>query len=537
MVANSKNKIDDKYVQIYGLYDSIPRAQHITQWKLSNDKKLIKKAKSTKIAKDKLITQLDGYGKAYAIHECILDDYLNSLSNEIKEHVEKSLKAKNDALKGSQKPIVTIIKVAEPKKRVYKKRVKVKKDVPKDGQNEEEPNKEVVEDVSDASEEEQKEEIINKDIIEDESDASDDEQKEYIDSDTSIETLNGESQELLNIKITKENIAEKLDPYFDKWLKLKDFNPKGFHANFDIIWRAAGYSFKADAKKVLKSQYEEGFDFSGNRLKSTGGRTAERIMLTVDSAKEFLIGASTANGRLFKHYFIEVEDRYRKLKKELYSGRLELKDNKTGEIYNPNRMNKSTFQIEESARIQTRIKCMEPNRIDYNDGNSVYLELIGARKNFKTKNIHDDEVQDDESDTFIKFGYSIQISQRESEHKSDYGESIPIKIWHCNNKEKAEREFKVRMAELGLIKHLKMENKIKKEVIITNKEYNIDRIIYIMDEIVARHNDFNNSKLEMIELKHQLELERKDKEHMQKLMNIIVCLAKNNIQIPNELQI
>ena len=150
MVANSKNKIDDKYVQIYGLYDSIPRAQHITQWKLSNDKKLIKKAKSTKIAKDKLITQLDGYGKAYAIHECILDDYLNSLSNEIKEHVEKLLKAKNDALKGSQKPIVTIIKVAEPKKRVYKKRVKVKKDVPKDGQNEE-----VAEDISDASEEEQ----------------------------------------------------------------------------------------------------------------------------------------------------------------------------------------------------------------------------------------------------------------------------------------------------------------------------------------------------------------------------------------------
>lgn len=99
-------------------------------------------------------------------------------------------------------------------------------------------------------------------------------------------------------------------------LTIVQSNTSEFKVEFDSLWQWCGYSTKANAKRTLENNFEEGFDFSSTLMKTSNGsmgRPSELIMLTVDCAKEFAMLAQTEQGKQVRRYFIQAEKQLRQL--------------------------------------------------------------------------------------------------------------------------------------------------------------------------------------------------------------------------------
>ena len=99
----------------------------------------------------------------------------------------------------------------------------------------------------------------------------------------------------------------------DKWME-QERNGVKFPADFDIVWKIAGYSNKANAKRKL-TKLSEGADF----LRSDemvvrpqgGGKKAQLIEMTCDAVKHFCLLAETEQGKAIRQYFIEAEKKWK----------------------------------------------------------------------------------------------------------------------------------------------------------------------------------------------------------------------------------
>ncbi|MEM9945380.1 MAG: hypothetical protein AAF810_04880 [Cyanobacteria bacterium P01_D01_bin.36] len=89
-----------------------------------------------------------------------------------------------------------------------------------------------------------------------------------------------------------------------------------FPVDFDNAWQWLGYSRKDHGKTALgwdsetktwKGPFVEDFDFSRTFGKSTGGRSPELIMLTIDCFKSLGMMAGTERGKQVRRYFLECE--------------------------------------------------------------------------------------------------------------------------------------------------------------------------------------------------------------------------------------
>lgn len=81
-----------------------------------------------------------------------------------------------------------------------------------------------------------------------------------------------------------------------------------FPVDFDDAWQWIGYSSKQMARKKLVNNFENQVDFLIKGLKSsTGGRSCELIVLTVDCLKSLGMMAGTLKGKEIRRYFLECE--------------------------------------------------------------------------------------------------------------------------------------------------------------------------------------------------------------------------------------
>jgi phage anti-repressor protein len=80
-----------------------------------------------------------------------------------------------------------------------------------------------------------------------------------------------------------------------------------FPVDFDDAWQWLGYARKDVAKRLLV-RFKEGRDFSTSKWKtSTGGRSSELIMISIDCFKSLAMMAETELGDAARMYFLEVE--------------------------------------------------------------------------------------------------------------------------------------------------------------------------------------------------------------------------------------
>lgn len=88
-----------------------------------------------------------------------------------------------------------------------------------------------------------------------------------------------------------------------------------------------------------------GDDFSAQLIfpgDSGKGRSREVLKLTLDGAKQFMLQAPTARGRLVRQYFIDAEKDFRRLleqrrllNEKVVAGEIEVRHIPSGEVFNP----------------------------------------------------------------------------------------------------------------------------------------------------------------------------------------------------------
>ncbi|NEQ53608.1 MAG: hypothetical protein F6K11_26320 [Leptolyngbya sp. SIO3F4] len=87
-----------------------------------------------------------------------------------------------------------------------------------------------------------------------------------------------------------------------------------FPVDFDNAWKWIGWTRKSKAKKTLTNNFIEGVDFCTRGCKSsTGGRSSELILLTVDCFKSLGMMAGTEKGREIRQYFLKCEKQVKQL--------------------------------------------------------------------------------------------------------------------------------------------------------------------------------------------------------------------------------
>lgn len=117
-----------------------------------------------------------------------------------------------------------------------------------------------------------------------------------------------------------------------------------FPVNFDQAWQWVGYSAKHKAKIKLQNNFEEGVDFSTDRLKtSTGGRPSDSIYLTIKCFKKFAMMAGTEQGDQVREYFLQCEQVARTTISGLTSG---------ASLIEQARLLLATLENQEALRIQ-----------------------------------------------------------------------------------------------------------------------------------------------------------------------------------------
>jgi phage anti-repressor protein len=90
-----------------------------------------------------------------------------------------------------------------------------------------------------------------------------------------------------------------------------------FPIDLDDAWRWIGWAKKQKAKDVLTNNFEEGIDFLPKGFKSsTGGRSSEWILLTIDCFKSLAMMAGTERGKQVRKYFLECESKLKEMVQE-----------------------------------------------------------------------------------------------------------------------------------------------------------------------------------------------------------------------------
>lgn len=92
-----------------------------------------------------------------------------------------------------------------------------------------------------------------------------------------------------------------------------------------IEWKV--FTLKSNIKRQLgKMKCIEGKDFYSQKIKSTGGRPSENIMLSIDCFKKLCIMAKNSEGEKVRTYYLVLEKLFKKYSKEEFDRQIEEKN-------------------------------------------------------------------------------------------------------------------------------------------------------------------------------------------------------------------
>jgi len=124
---------------------------------------------------------------------------------------------------------------------------------------------------------------------------------------------------------------------------------KKFPASIDTLIELGIFDRKNNAKRTLdNSRFSLGKDFCIEEEKSTGGRPAKKIMLTIECFQELCILVQNEKGKQARHYLIiagrlwkqHMEEQFSKLKDEIEEARCDIRE-KDKQLYAIKRRHKS----------------------------------------------------------------------------------------------------------------------------------------------------------------------------------------------------
>lgn len=148
---------------------------------------------------------------------------------------------------------------------------------------------------------------------------------------------------------------------FREWIAAEKANPGTFPVNLNEVWKWVGYARKDVAVHRATKDLKENEHFHKSLEKSTGGRPTQTISLNCRAFKEFCMLARTERGSAVRKYFIDVEEKYQAVIANIESGRIEVTDTNTGEVYDPHKKRKEDIHKELSLCVD-RLDAVEANK-------------------------------------------------------------------------------------------------------------------------------------------------------------------------------
>lgn len=111
--------------------------------------------------------------------------------------------------------------------------------------------------------------------------------------------------------MTSNIVQHDIASLLDGWIEAER-NGVQFPVPFEVAWRMAEYSNKANAKQSGLKSLKKGKQFSSQIMKTPGGgRSSEIINLSVDGLKHLCLMADTEVGEAIRDYFIEAEKKWK----------------------------------------------------------------------------------------------------------------------------------------------------------------------------------------------------------------------------------
>ena len=290
---------------------------------------------------------------------------------------------------------------------------------------------------------------------------------ELIEKNPITKLSNNYNNKLLN-KI-KENFNEEQQKLFVSsfYCYLNYDKNKDFVIDLDNVWKWIGFSNKHKTKELLKKYFIFNIDYinlltpTGEQKKGSGGHNKEIIMLTIKCFKSLCLKARTKKADEIHEYYIKMEETLHEIiEEESNELRLQLEQQKQELEYTKSNAKKEQLKAAEKATIlqfPVNTEC-------------IYFGIID-NTNINNENL-------------IKFGHTNNLSVRVREHKKIYDNFILINAFKVQNKVEIENLIKKDNRIKNQIRSIKIENKIKNEIIAYDTHFTIEKLTYYIKDII-----------------------------------------------------
>ncbi len=255
-----------------------------------------------------------------------------------------------------------------------------------------------------------------------------------------------------------------------------------FIIDFDAIWIWLGFTYKANAKRLLEKNFKNNIDFKlllipndEQKKDGRGGHNKETIMLNIETFKKFCLKAGTDKASEIHDYFIKLE-----------------------------KMIHETL-VEQTQEFSNEIKTLNIKMVQ--DKVSDRHNLLYSKFASSGPLVYLVKVKTHEDNTWVvKIGESrIGISNRADEHKTKYEECVIMDCFPVQRSKDFE-SFLHSHPEIILsnVKNLKGHEN-ERELFLVGKELSYNKLVKIINDNIKNYNDNSTINAELEKLKAENE--------------------------------
>jgi hypothetical protein len=297
-----------------------------------------------------------------------------------------------------------------------------------------------------------------------------------------------------------------------------------FIIDFDNIWKWVGFTRKDNSKRLLEKYFVLDLDYKilllpkeEQNLKQDkrGGNNKETILLTINTFKKFCLKADTKKADEIHNYYIKLEEVLHDTMNEEtveLRNQLLIKDEKihqSKEKYKKNEIKHK--KIEEKFKLDLKL-----------NKHKILIE--------KTKGKRCVYISEIEENKFIKIGSSKETSERHIQLNRQYGNSMFLEIFECDNFREVEESI---LSDSTIKKYLHRQpinGHMPQEVVLLTNEFNYNQLLSIVKHYVSQIIFLTPSQL-LEKQKLDLEKQKLDLEKQKLDYNIIYNVLNNELYV------
>ena len=241
-----------------------------------------------------------------------------------------------------------------------------------------------------------------------------------------------------------------------------NYHPRNdFPINLENVYKMIGFATKSNAKRTIKNNFREGFDYKINispREDIRTGPDTEEIMLNADTFKNLCMKAKTEKGKEIRTYYIKLEDILLKIGNE---ERLEY-EVKIKEL--ENKVQHHTLDLKQQKHDILLEK--------FKNKDCVYvIEIINADRK-------EDVIFE------IKLGSTEDIHNRLKNHIKNYGKCTILDIFESDQFRQVEKHI-LNDPEISKNKATyPINGHVSREVVKLSNNFNYDQLLKIVKEYI-----------------------------------------------------